>query len=181
MKKIPISTLKSDVVMLWALVTTSLCIGLLLNQFRDRPLPLAYQSKQDRMMNVVNNLASAKPVVPSTSEAIPEYVGLDEFRAIVEGKKGVVLDARPEIFHRLGHIPGAVSLPREDFEHAYSQHQDLLSDKSALVAVYCSSSSCEDSELVRDALRKLGYTHATVFKGGWSEWTAAGLPEGKNL
>ncbi len=165
---------------LWLLATISLCFGLLINQFRDTPLSLVYQTKEDRLTEAVTQLASAASAVSASSETVPEYLELDEFRAIVEGKQAIVLDARPEIFHRLGHVPGAVSLPREDFESAYTRHQGLLANKSALVAIYCSGSSCEDSDLLRKALHKLGYTRATVFKGGWSAWTAAGLPEGRN-
>lgn len=172
-------TLKNDLTALWLLATISLCSGFLINQFRDTPMPLVYQTKEDRMMKAVTQIAAAEKTLATPSETVPEYLELDEFRAIVEGKKGIVLDARPEIFHRLGHVPGAVSLPREDFENAYAQHQSLLADKSALIAIYCSSSSCEDGDLVRRALNKLGYTRATVFKGGWSAWTSAGLPEGK--
>lgn len=168
-----------DLVGVWLLATGSLCVGFLINQFRDKPLPLVYASKQERIDQAVAQTAPAAPVVPSIpGKAV--VIGLQEFRQLVEGRKTIILDARPEIFHRLGHVPGAVSLSREEFERDYAKNKSLLGDHQALIAVYCSSSSCEDSGMVADALVKLGYTNVEVFKGGWDEWSGAGLPqEGK--
>jgi predicted sulfurtransferase len=68
----------------------------------------------------------------------------------VESKRGLVLDARPEIFHRLGHVPGALSLPRDDFETGYAALKEKLeADRSQPIVIYCSSASCEDSGLVK--------------------------------
>ena len=120
---------------------------------------------------------TSTPQATKTSD-VPEYMGLEEFRVLVESKGALILDARPEIFHRLGHVPGALSLPREDFEASFALHRNHLeADKGALVVIYCSGSSCEDSGLVRKALHRLGFTQISVFKGGWSAWTSAGLPE----
>lgn len=168
--------LQADLLTVWLLATTSLCAGLLLNQFRDKPLPLVYQSKEERVMAAVEQIAFA-PETARTAD-VPEYMGLEEFRGLVESKEAVVLDARPEIFHRLGHVPGALSLPREDFEASFALHRSRLeSDKGALIVIYCSGSACEDSDLVRKALHRLGFTRVSVFKGGWAAWTSAGLPE----
>lgn len=168
--------LQSDALSVWVIATTALCVGLLLNQFRDKPLPLVYQSKEQRMMADVEKIALKPQSAPSSQ--VSEYMGLEEFRAVVDAKEGVILDARPEIFHRLGHVPGALSLPREDFEAGYARHRERLEvDKSVLILIYCSGSSCEDSDLVRKALHRLGFNRVSVFKGGWSAWTSAGLPE----
>jgi 3-mercaptopyruvate sulfurtransferase SseA len=90
----------------------------------------------------------------------------------------LVFDARPEIFHRLGHIPAALSLPREDFENAYKTFQtELERDRTQPLILYCSSASCEDSTLVQKSLQALGYSNVAVFSGGWAEWQEKGLPE----
>src|SRR5690606_30147899 len=87
--------------------------------------------------------------------------------------EGIVLDARPEVFHRIGHIPGALSLPREDFENAYASLKEVLEvDKEQIIVVYCSSMSCQDSELVRRALTALGYSRVAILTGGWAAWRA---------
>jgi rhodanese-related sulfurtransferase len=52
-------------------------------------------------------------------------------------------------------------------------------DKAQPMVIYCSGGSCEDSGLLAETLKKLGYTNVGIFRGGWDEWTHAGLPEEK--
>lgn len=170
--------LKQDMMTMWLMATIALCVGLLINQFRDKPLPLIYQSKGDRLDVVVTKMAETPKMTENRQPTLQRELTLEQFRSFVESKSGLVLDARPEIFHRLGHVPGALSLPRDDFETSYLKLRGLLEkNKSQAIVLYCSSSSCEDSALVLKALTKLGYTNIAVFHGGWSEWTQAGLKE----
>ncbi len=163
------------------MATTSLCVGLLLNQFRDKPLPLVYQSKQERLEQAVSRIAASEaPKHNSATGPFSQNLSLDEFRVFVKEKRGLVLDVRPEIFHRLGHVPGALSLPREDFEKSYARLKSKLeTDKNQPIVLYCPGGSCDDSELVQKGLVRLGYTQVVVFRGGWTAWTQAGLPEEK--
>lgn len=165
----------------WIIATTSICVGLLLNQFRDKPLPLVYQSKQERLERAVSRVAASEtPKQNSATVSFSQDLSLDEFRVFVKEKHGLILDARPEIFHRFGRVPGALSLPREDFEKSYARLKTKFeADKSQPIAVYCSNSFCEDSKLVRKALVSFGYSQVAVFQGGWAAWTQAGLAEEK--
>lgn len=171
--------LKSDLRFFGVCATASLCIGLLFNQLRDQPLSLIYQSKEARLNAAVGQISSTVAAVPAEpSSELPQNLTLEEMALYVTEKKGLILDARPEIFHRLGHIPGALSLSRDDFENAYEALKEKLEqNRSQLLVIYCSSSSCEDAELVRKALSTLGYSQLAVFSGGWAEWTQAGKPE----
>jgi len=174
--------LKADFQAFWILATIALCAGLVINQFRDKPLPLVSQTKEQRMEFAVARLAQqeAKPNV--SSDKLPDDLTLEQFENFVNQKQGLVLDARPEIFHRLSHVPGSLSLPRDEFETGYAKIKNQLErDKNQPLAVYCASSSCEDSDLVRKALSRLGYTQVAVFHGGWAQWTVAGKPQEKNL
>lgn len=159
------------------------CFGFAINQCRDNPLPLVYAGKAERIQQVVSTISEkiCKADLPEKDAArdapVVQYLDLAAFRQFVD-EKGVVLDARPKIFYRSGHIPSAVSFPREDFETTYDKHRLLLEkNKAQPIAVYCSNSGCEDSQLVADALLKLAYRNVYVFKGGWSEWDGAHLPE----
>ncbi|PTY02971.1 hypothetical protein DB346_07620 [Verrucomicrobia bacterium LW23] len=174
-----------DLTVFACVATAALCIGILINQFRDRPAPWIYQSKADRLNQAVAHVAS-DPGAPAATSAntaeqpeLPGSLGLAEFRRIVEQKQILVLDARPEIFHRLGHVPGALALPRDEFDIYYPKLQTILQPKTRPLVLYCASSSCEDSALVEKALRKLGYTNIAIFHGGWAEWTNARFPEEK--
>lgn len=164
------------------LCTLSLCMGLLVNQFRDKPLPLVYQTKEERLQKSVQKLVEARETPkPTEARPLPEVLSLAEFVDFVENKRGLVLDARPEIFHRLGHVPGALSLPRDDFENIYPTLKDKLEvDLAQPVVIYCASVSCEDADLVKKALAALGFTQLKLFERGWAEWTAAGKPEETN-
>lgn len=172
--------LKQDLSFFWVVFTTAVCIGLLLNQFRDHPLPLIYQDKEARLQVAVERLAVApvqEQISPSV-ETLPEFLSLEEFSDFADAGTGLVLDARPEIFHRLGHVPGAISLPRDDFENVYNALREKLeTDKGQPLVLYCASASCEDSDLVKRSLTALGFSNVSIFKGGWSEWTSAGKPE----
>ena len=182
-----------DAFAVWNIAIVGVCLGFGLNQFRDDPVPLVYARKADRIQQAVANLATEpKPTTPPSSlpytavsdpshpAAGVRFLDLPAFREVVDSKKAIVLDARPEIFHRLGHIPGAISLSREEFKADYTKQRSRLeSDKSQMIAIYCSSASCEDSAMVADGLVKLKYNRVYVFKGGWNDWTAAHLPKEK--
>jgi rhodanese-related sulfurtransferase len=176
------SNLKADLIMLWLAFTLSLCAGLFVNQWRDKPLPLLYQTKEERVMAAASRISALAETSTRTAEAtMPDYMELDHFLAFIENKKGVILDARPAVFHRTGHVPGALCLPRDDFESGYARHKETLeAHKDSMIVIYCSNNSCEDSDLVRKALKQLGYGNLSVFKGGWADWVASGLPEEGN-
>jgi len=131
------------------------------------------------LQDSVQRIASKESAsAPAPAVQLPEKLSLEEFSSYVQNKRGLVLDARPEIFHRLGHVPGALSLPRDDFEAGYAVLKEKLeSDRSQPIVIYCSSTSCEDSGLVKKSLAALGFTNLALFEGGWSDWTNAKKPE----
>jgi rhodanese-related sulfurtransferase len=186
-KTIP-DLLGEDFLKLGILITIGLCLGLVINQFRDKPMPWIYQSKQQRLDHAVAGLETKTVMPPEPKkatgtpahESVPESLTLEQFQACVTGKVVLILDARPELFHRIGHVPGSIALPRDEFETYYKKHQaELEKDKAQPLVIYCSGGSCEDSGLVSETLKKLGYTNVGIFRGGWDEWTHAGLPEEK--
>ena len=105
------------------------------------------------------------------------FIGLDEFQEHVAAHQGWCIDARAPAFYQAGHVPGALNVPREDFEHGYTRVRPLLeSAKETSIIVYCSDADCPDGELVAGALSRLGYRQLFVYKEGWEEWSRAGLP-----
>lgn len=166
-----------------ALAIAAAAVGLGANRLREKPLPLAYHSKAARVRQAVETIAQNSPAPEASTNAAPaaapRLLSLDDFKQCVERTNIVILDARPEVFHRLGHVPRALSLPRNDFEAAYARLKPWLTPDRT-IAVYCSDSDCEDSQMVADALVKLGCRHVGLFKGGWADWTAAQLPEEKS-
>jgi rhodanese-related sulfurtransferase len=84
------------------------------------------------------------------------------------------LDARPADFFPLGHIPGALPLPEDDFDRAFAALEPRL--RSTLdIVVYCSGLGCDASHLVAHKLKEHGI-QAAIMPGGLPEWTDAGHP-----
>lgn len=151
----------------------SLAAGLAMNRFSSRPLPIVYQTPEQRFDVELTTLVTAPPfkIAPAAS------VGLPEFRSAVDTKNTLILDARPSVFFEQGHVPGALNLARDAFARDYRRLTPVL--KSATdkpIIVYCSGGDCHDSRLVANALLSLGFSNVSVFTGGWEEWSKARLP-----
>jgi rhodanese-related sulfurtransferase len=159
---------------LFCLGFLALAAGLLVNRFRAAPIPLMYQSPEQRLDAELMILIKA----PSFRPAGVTTIGLDEFRPLVEGKRALVLDARPSVYYDAGHIPEALNLSRENFAADYHRLRPILDKaKDKFIVVYCSGGDCHDSRLVASALISLGFSNVKVFTGGWTAWTEAKLPQ----
>ena len=164
-----------DCLLLLLLAGIAVGLGLGGNPLRAHPLPLVYDSKADRLQQSVSHF-DASPVSPLHTP--PERIDLARFHDLQTTKQAIILDARPPLFFRAGHVPGAKPLARESFEPDYDRQRAFLeSHRQASLVVYCSGGECVDSRLVAAALQKLGYAHVLIFEGGWEEWQQAGLPE----
>jgi rhodanese-related sulfurtransferase len=155
------------------MVILSLAAGLAINRFSSRPLPIVYQTPEQRFDAELTALVAVPPfqITPAAT------LGMTQFRSAVEGKSALILDARPSAFFLRGHVPGALNLARDNFAQDYRRLSGVLKraeDKP--IIVYCSGGACHDSRLVANALLSLGFTNVRVFTGGWEAWSAAGLP-----
>ncbi len=86
----------------------------------------------------------------------------------------LALDARPVDFYQMLHIPGALSLPEEDFEAAFARIETRLRASSD-VLVYCAGFGCEASHIVSRKLKQRGIP-AAILEEGWPAWQDAGYP-----
>ena len=85
----------------WLLATTSVCIGLLVNQFREKSLPLRYETKQQRMEAAVAQIAATGASHEPASSAGKagtkpgELTGVDQarYQAYLEAVKKRPADA----------------------------------------------------------------------------------------
>lgn len=105
-------------------------------------------------------------------------ISLEEFFLLHQSGQCVVFDARPAFFYHLGHVPGAISLPKSSCDEAIHRREAKL--KAALaegktLVVYCTGMMCPDARAVARHLSGFGYP-ASVFSGGWDAWTEAGMP-----
>ncbi len=104
-------------------------------------------------------------------------VDLAEVRYYLKEPGTLLVDARsPEEFE-LGHIPGAVNLPADQFKPYFPKVEARLR-KAKLIIVYCSGGSCGMSEELASELIKAGFgdNEVAVFSGGLPGWMRAKLP-----
>lgn len=157
-----------------AVVPVAAAVGFGVNLLRPEPLAWHYLPPSKRIERAAQRLVPVP--LPSVAENRNLPVTLDELRSLVAEPDVVVLDARPEIFWRLGHIPGALSLPREEFESRAAEIKARLdAPQNVRIIVYCSGAHCEDAKMVVGGLRRMGYANVRYFQGGWAEWEHAGL------
>src|SRR6266478_8304857 len=111
----PIRFLLRDFLSVAMLAVGSLAAGLAMNRFSPHPLPIVYQTPEQRFDAELTTLVTAPPfkIAPAAT------VGLPEFRSAVEAKSTLILDARPLVFYQQGHVPGALNLARDDFAPDY--------------------------------------------------------------
>ena len=105
-------------------------------------------------------------------------VSFEEFFALQQAGKAMIFDARPAFFYNLGHIPGAISLPKNNCDEKIAARESAikaaLADGKSLV-VYCTSMTCPDARTV--AIHISGFGHPVkTFSGGWDAWKEAGMP-----
>jgi rhodanese-related sulfurtransferase len=90
--------------------------------------------------------------------------------------RGAVLfiDARPRMIYDLQHIPGALSLPEDEFDAYFKELEPRLRGRYD-IAVYCSGFGCEASHIVARKLKERGIA-AVVLLDGIPAWEDAGYP-----
>ena len=98
-------------------------------------------------------------------------VPVEEAKAWLD-RGALFVDARPRDFWRMSRIPGAVSLPEEDFEDAFATVEPLLRQNLSII-VYCSGYGCESSHIVARQLRERGYP-AVILDEGLPAWEDEG-------
>jgi ArsR family transcriptional regulator len=99
-------------------------------------------------------------------------MSIDEFTAAHAAGTILVVDVRGATSHRMGHIPGAISVPVRDVAKSI----DVVRTKARgrRVVTYC---SCPDEHLSNQAaveLSKRGITNVAALVGGYLEWLAVG-------
>lgn len=145
-------------------------MGLVANQFREKPLPLSYSSK-----TLPEEHSPTEEAIELQS--LPEFVSVSQVRHLIN--RGVlILDVRSSSAFQKGHIPGSINLPKTgDFKTEYAKHaRRLEEDKTQPIILYCASRGCQDARLIRASLQSLGYTNTSVFLGGWREWIGYQFP-----
>lgn len=93
----------------------------------------------------------------------------------------VLLDVLGEDSYKNIHLPGSkVVDAHQEKEDFLNDVEEIVSDKSQEVVVYCASFSCQLSPKAAKMLSESGYENVYDFEGGLKDWAKGGYSfEGK--
>ena len=98
-----------------------------------------------------------------------DAIGFDELKSRMKSGAVVLVDVRPAKEYEAGHIPGAISIPHDEFE---GRLRELPKDQE--VVAYCRGPYCVFADQAV-AILKGKRRKARRLEGGLPEWRTAGL------
>ncbi len=127
----------------------------------------------------------AAPVVKKESPAAPTQergrmtsISMEELFLLHQNDKVFLLDARPSFFYSVGHIQGAISMPKGgSAAHIRMREEEIKTVLAAgkTIVLYCTNAACPDARSVAANLSAAGYP-SSVLVGGYEAWKESGLP-----
>ena len=113
---------------------------------------------------------TAKDLVNEAKQNICE-ITVAEAKDILDNGGFVFIDCREPKEYKMGHVPGAINVPRGLMEF---QIEKTVPDKNQNIVVYCKSGGrgC----LATCTLCRMGYKNVKNIDGGWLAWEKAGYP-----
>jgi len=113
------------------------------------------------------------PLIPPPPPEKDRIVDFQQMVFIVSNDQLTVVDARRHQDYDEGHIPGAFSMPEDDFERLYAEFNAWVHESERIV-VYCQGGDCESSINLAWKLKGRGYADIMHYTGGFHEWEEAG-------
>jgi sulfur-carrier protein adenylyltransferase/sulfurtransferase len=114
-------------------------------------------------------MATYQELLQQARASVPT-VGLREASVLIGGDT-VFLDVREQGEWDLGHVPGAVHVPRGSLE---SRIEQVIPDRSSRIVAYCASGN--RSAFAAQTLTDLGYRHVENLIDGFVDWERNGYP-----
>lgn len=113
---------------------------------------------------------TAKQLVEDAKKDICE-VSVSEAKDLFDKGGNLFLDCRTSKEYKMGHVPGAVNIPRGLLEFKIDKQ---IPDRETAIIMYCKTGGrgC----LATCTLCKMGYKNVKNMDGGWLAWEKAGYP-----
>ena len=130
---------------------------------------------------VIKKAETPKPAPKPAASIKPGAVSripLGTFFALQQSGAVLTYDVRPLFHYSMGHIPGAINWPKNNFKAGLPAQEPRM--RAALAAskpvvLYCTDLACPDARTVAGELSQLGYDTA-ILAGGWEAWKLGELP-----
>jgi rhodanese-related sulfurtransferase len=96
----------------------------------------------------------------------------------LHGAGALFIDARRSDLYELGHIANAINIPvwEHDADERISALQAKGTKPDAVIVVYCSGGTCEDSAMLALKLAQAGFYNVYLYKDGFPVWQNKGWP-----
>lgn len=114
-------------------------------------------------------------IVQQARTHVAECTVLELKHKLDSASRPIVIDVREESEFAAGHIPGSIHLSKGIIERDI---ESRIPDPQTELYLLCGGGF--RSVLAADNLRKMGYERVVSVDGGWTAWTAAGYPVGKD-
>jgi rhodanese-related sulfurtransferase len=113
---------------------------------------------------------TAEDFVSEAKKQICE-VSVSEAKALFDKGGIIFLDCRTSKEYKMGHVPGAINIPRGLLEFSVTKK---IEDRGAPIIMYCKKGGrgC----LATCTMCKMGYTNVKNLDGGWLAWQKAEYP-----
>jgi rhodanese-related sulfurtransferase/DNA-binding transcriptional ArsR family regulator len=98
-----------------------------------------------------------------------EKISADQLRKRMRKNEIVLLDVRPEVEHRAGHLPGSISIPLDELGRRLCEIPE-----GKLIVAYCRGPYCVFADEALERLAGHGWEVARL-EEGIAEWQVAGL------
>ena len=113
---------------------------------------------------------TAQDLVAEAKQNVCEK-SVSECKALFDEGGYLFLDCREPKEYKMGHVPGAVNIPRGLLEFKVA---NKIPEKDTKIVMYCKKGGrgC----LAACTLCRMGYTDVVNMGGGWLAWEKAGYP-----
>ena len=137
------------------------------------------------VLSSVASLSLANEPETPTSLKGGTVIGADEAGTLAKSKGAVFVDTRSVLNFGKGHVPGAISVAykeKSDKVETFDGSQDqfefakIPSNKAAKIVFYSDGPTGWKSYKAAVLSVKQGYTNVMYLRGGFTDWSAKGLP-----
>jgi rhodanese-related sulfurtransferase len=99
----------------------------------------------------------------------------DQCMRMLESGTAVFLDAREDALFKMGHLPGALYVPKDLIDSNIARLKDW-EKKGKLLVAYCDGQGCGKAGELAYLLQERGIKSIALFSDGWQGWMDKGYP-----